>query len=238
MQFGKKPVGLEMNNKKMPLWLAILISLIFAGLVSWGVFEGYKFYLRSTSMTTEQAESSSPEVRQSAEGRDERTIQQKLIDEYKVAADQPRVLTIPSINVKARILPMGVNPDNSMQAPINIFDSGWYTGSAKPGIRSGNQAAVIDAHASGPTREGLFAYLDTIAEGAEISIEMGNGDIIKYRVVAKETAELDKVDMNKLLANYSGVEEGLNLITCTGDWLKDKATFNKREIVYAERVKS
>ena len=67
-------------------------------------------------------------------------------------------------------MPMPVNGDGSMQAPINIYDAGWYTGGVRPGDKG---AAVIDAHASGPTRQGLFAYLDTLKQGDNIIVEKG-----------------------------------------------------------------
>ncbi len=87
-----------------------------------------------------------------------------------MAPDLPRVLSIPKLNTKARIMPMPVNGDGSMQAPINIYDAGWYTGGVRPGDKG---AAVIDAHASGPTRQGLFAYLDTLKQGDNIIVEKG-----------------------------------------------------------------
>lgn len=174
-----------------------------------------------------------PEERQAGEGRDEKTPAEDALENYTVAPDQPRALYIDTIDVAARILPMGVNPDGSMQAPINIFDSGWYTGSAVPGTPG---AAVIDAHASGPSRKGLFAYLDTLKEGDTLEVEMGDGARYAYRIVHLETVDLDKVDMEKLLRPYGDRAEGLNLITCAGSWLRDSRTFDQRVLVYAERA--
>ena len=171
-----------------------------------------------------------PESRQAAEGRDETEIPVDTLGEYKVAADVPRILSVEKLNIEARILPMSVNPDNSMQAPLNIYDSGWYTGSVKPG-ESG--AMVIDGHASGPTREGLFAYIDTLREGDTLTIERGDGKLFTYTVRKVETIALENVDMSKLLKTYNGAEQGLNLITCAGEWLQEDKTFNKRTMVYA-----
>lgn len=167
------------------------------------------------------------------EGEDETEVLPNAIDNYRVAGDLPRVLTIDKINVRARVLPMSVNADGAMQAPVNIFDSGWYGGSAKPGTPG---ATVIDAHASGATREGLFAYLDTLAVGDKISIERGDGQSFTYAVTHMETVALDDVDMDKLLTPYGNAKEGLNLITCTGDWLPDKKTYDHRVLVYTKRV--
>lgn len=183
----------------------------------------------STSVPT----SDEPEDRQAAEGRDESDLPTDFLASYAVAPDLPRALYISKLNIAARVLPMGVNPDNSMQAPINIFDSGWYTGSAKPGTAG---AAVIDAHASGPTREGLFAYLNTLVAGDTLEVERGDGTRLSYRVVHIETVPLDDVDMSKVLLPYGSATEGLNLITCDGEWLQGSATYDHRTIVYTERV--
>jgi hypothetical protein len=51
-----------------------------------------------------------------------------------------------------------------------------------------------------------------------------------------ETVALDDVDMDKLLTPYGNAKEGLNLITCTGDWLPDKKTYDHRVLVYTKRV--
>lgn len=177
--------------------------------------------------------SDDPEDRQAAEGRDETEVPGDAVADYSVAPDLPRVLTIDKINVRARVLSMGLNPDGSMQAPLNIYDAGWYTGSAKPGELG---ASVIDAHASGPTRVGLFAYLNTLTNGDVVSVERGDGEVLSYRVVHIETVGLDDVDMRKVMRVHGSAEEGLNLITCDGQWVRDRDTYSDRTIVYTERI--
>ena len=170
---------------------------------------------------------------QSEEGTDEAEVPSIDVDGYLVAPDLPRALRVDSLNIYARILPMGVNPDGSVQAPKNIFDSGWYTGSAKPGEAG---ASFIDAHASGATRSGLFAYLDKLKTGDIVKVEKGDGTLLQYKVTFVETVKKDEIDMSKVLQVYGGAEKGLNLMTCTGAWVKDQATYDKRVIVYTEQL--
>ena len=174
-----------------------------------------------------------PEQRQQAEGADESEPSGSAMSKYVVAPDMPRYITIKKSNTKGRVLQMGINPDGSMQAPLNIFDAGWYNGSAKPGT---DGAAVIDAHASGPTRQGLFAYLNTLKDGDEIVVEMGDKSEITYKVVHTEKLPKGEVDMSKLMKVYGSAKQGLNLITCDGRWVKDESTFSDRAMVYTERV--
>lgn len=167
------------------------------------------------------------------EASDETQVAVNALNTYKVAADEPRMLTIKSLQISARIKPMNVNSIGAIAAPVNIYDSGWYTGSAKPGTYG---AMFIDGHASGATRKGLFAYIDTLKNGNEVSIERGDGQVLTYKVVHVETVSKELVDMKKVLRTYNGVKEGLNLMTCTGTWIKNERTYDKRAIVYTERV--
>lgn len=169
------------------------------------------------------------------EGRDELEVTPEKKDDYRVEATAPRMLSIDTLNIQARILPMGLNSNGAIQAPLNIYDAGWYTASARPGTAG---AGFIDAHASGPTRQGLFAYLDTLKKGDTVTVEKGDGETISYRVVHVETVALADVDMKKALAPYEGVTNGLNLMTCAGAWLKDQKTYDQRAIVYTEQIES
>ena len=154
---------------------------------------GVDIWVQNNKLRQEQdkvaliAESDGSSARRDAEGKDETPITSGDINNYKVAADLPRVIRINKINVEARVLPMGVNDDGSMQSPLNAGDAGWYTGSVLPGQLG---AATIVAHASGPTREGLFAYLDELKAGDTVEIERGDGTKVTYSVVKTETVAL------------------------------------------------
>ena len=179
------------------------------------------------------AENDTSAARRDAEGKDETLVTADDIKNYKVAASLPRVIRISEINVEARVLPMGVNDDGSMQSPLNAGDAGWYTGSAQPGQLG---AAAIVGHASGPTREGLFAYLDKLKAGDIVEIERGDGTKLTYSVVKTETVALKNVDMNKFLRPVDGEAEGLNLMTCAGNWVESSKTRDQRVIVYTKRL--
>jgi len=165
------------------------------------------------------------------EGKDTTPLPANTLASYHVAADNPRAIYINNINVAARLLPMGVNADDSMQAPVNIYDGGWYTKSSKPGQVG---AMVIDGHASQTgTQYGLFGRLDTLKNGDIITIERGDGTRFNYIVVHTEIDAEKDVDMNKVLVPYGDATHGLTLITCTGDWTADGKTLDHRVLVFA-----
>lgn len=167
------------------------------------------------------------------EGKDETEVPSDVLSKYVVAPDLPRALYIDKLDVAARILPMSVNAAGSIQAPVNIYDAGWYTGSVKPGETG---AVFIDGHASGPTRQGLFAYLDTLQEGDTLRLEKGDGTELNYKVVHTEVVPLSDIDMKKVLLPNNGVTKGLNLMTCTGKWLPKENTYDHRVVIYTQQI--
>ena len=211
--------------------LCIVCAVSYIGVDVWRTNTQLKQDLTSTVSALGSPNAAS---RQTNEGRDESLVSVSAVDSYQVAPSLPRVLTIANAKVHARVLSMDVNPDNSVQAPININDAGWYTGSAKPGEPG---AALIDGHASGATRQGLFGYLDTLKLGDTVEVERGDGVKFIYEVVHTETVKREDVDMAKLLMPYGGAPQGLNLITCTGTYIRNEKTYDSRAIVYTKLVK-
>jgi len=202
--------------------------------LAWSGAEMYKASLVKTTNGTSLITSSNiPASVQVSEDVDTTKPTVDVLANYRTAPDVPRALYIDKLGIRARVISVGTASDNSMQTPKNIYDSGWYTGSAKPGTIG---AVVIDGHASGSTRMGLFAYIDTLKSGDEIRIEQGDGTVFRYKVVHNQTTPMNDVDMSKVLQPYGGASQGLTLITCTGKWLPAQRTYDHRVIVYAERV--
>lgn len=155
------------------------------------------------------------------------------ISSYRVAPDMPRVMTIPKIGVESRVKSLGVKPNNELQAPANIYDTGWYKGSSKPG-ESG--AALLDGHVHGPNKPGVFHKLHTLKAGDPIYIERGDGTRITYTVVSQKTYAQQDTDMVAALESIVPGKEGLNIITCTG--AVDRATnrYDDRLVIFAVRA--
>lgn len=151
---------------------------------------------------------------------------------YRVAPTLPRALRIPKLGVDARVVRLGIKVNNELAAPHNIFDTGWYDGSAKPGEAG---AMLIDGHASGPSKHGVFYALKTLKPGDMIEVERGDGKVFKYKVVSSKAYPADKVDMAAALTPITPGKPGLNLITCTGKVAASRTTFEDRLLVFAEQ---
>lgn len=158
---------------------------------------------------------------------------QRAIDNYVVTSDLPRYLSISKLRVKARVLQVGVKTDGSLDTPRNIYDTGWYTGSAKPG-RYG--ATVIDGHVQGFTKQGVFYRLKDLRPGDTMTIEKGDGQAVKYRVVQSQTYSAKAVDMQKVIKPITPGKSGLNLITCAGKVKTGTNDYTHRLVVFAEQI--
>lgn len=151
------------------------------------------------------------------------------LSSYSVAPDIPKLLTIEKIGVNARVRRLGVNANNVLKAPANIFDVGWYDGSAKPGE---NGTVVLDGHVSGPTKHGVFYSIGTLKAGDKVQLERGDGKKFNYIVTGTQVYDNDKVDMAKVMTSSEPGKAALNLITCTGRYNVRTNSFEQRLVVF------
>lgn len=153
---------------------------------------------------------------------------------YSVAPDMPRFLKIPRLNVSARVRAVGLDSQGRMGSPQNIHDVAWYNGSVKPGSPGG--ASVIDGHVSGPTSPGVLKRLEIMAEGDEIIIERGDGELFTYRAVRIEVVPVNEVNMTQVMTSVTVGKHGLNVITCAGKFDSSSQSYSHRAIVFAEAI--
>jgi sortase (surface protein transpeptidase) len=154
----------------------------------------------------------------------------QAVSQYVVAPDLPRYLKIPKLGVSARIMQAGVNTAGALDTPKNVYDTAWYTGSAKPGLPG---AALIDGHVSSWTTPGVFHDLDKLVSGDQLQITRGDGAVFNYRVVKRQVYNVGQVDMQAALTPITAGKPGLNLISCTGQVIKGTGRYSQRVIVFA-----
>ena len=150
---------------------------------------------------------------------------------YTVPLLQPKLLTIPKLDISARVRKLGVDSHNELQVPNNIYDTGWYEESAKPGDAGG--AILIDGHVSGATKQGIFYSLKTLGIGDGIEVERGDGTKYRFKVVKLQYYDVDKVDMIAAITSAVPGKPGLNLITCAGQYNTSAGRYDQRLIVFA-----
>lgn len=207
--------------------VVIVVATAFLG---WQTYRTNVKAKEAYSQPVSQAASDTSASSVSSSAPNEADVPDETKNAYTVAADMPRMLSIPSLGVNARVLRMSVGSDGAIEAPAGIWDTGWYDGSTKPG-EAGN--AFIDGHVSGPTMPAVFKELKNIRRGAEIRVERGDGTKLRYAVSSVETVKLNEIDMRSVLTGPGG--EALTIMTCGGDYLGDY-TYDSRVIVVAIRT--
>lgn len=225
MQLRKK---FQVHNARHILaW--VLISCGAAILISAGIIAWFQAHTTpdNTGNPIHEIDNGTPTMQPSTE-----KPKSNEFEAYTVAGDSPRYLFIPKLSVKAMVKHLGLTKDNRIDVPKNVFDVGWYTGSAKPGQAG---ALVLDGHVSSDLVPGVFYNLKDLHENDTITLEKGDGSQIRYRVVKIQVYDVDKVDMKAALSPIS-VKPGLNLITCTGSVIKGTRNYDKRLIVFTEQI--
>ncbi len=152
---------------------------------------------------------------------------------YLVTPAYPRYLRIPTINVTTRIRRLGIDSKGAVGTPNNIYDSGWYDASVKPGDMDG--ASVIEGHVAGPTQHGVFWDLNKLVYGDTIQIEKGSGEVVTYKVTKTEKVPADQLSMRKYLNSEVLGRNDLKLITAAGKYNIINGVYDTRLVVYAQQ---
>jgi hypothetical protein len=163
----------------------------------------------------------------------ESTVDEATIAAHKVAADEPRKLTIEKLNITSRIFQSAAASKNELAPLETIYDMGWATGGAKPGSPG---TVVLDGYVHGATKAGLLYDLKKIAVGDIIKIERGDGTLYSYKVVKTQTHDLVNMTANKMVEAVVPNAPALNIITRSGDVSKVGTRYLEQFIVYATQI--
>lgn len=152
----------------------------------------------------------------------------------------PARIAIPSIGVNAAVQAKGRDSQNYPAVPDSGSDVAWYTFTAAPG-RGSN--AVFSGHVDwyywGEPGEGVFYHLRELQIGDEITVDLADGNQVRYRVTGNVAVAYDDPDVVRVMAPTA--KDVVTLITCGGTWLRDYSNpaggnYSHRVIVRAERV--
>jgi LPXTG-site transpeptidase (sortase) family protein len=168
---------------------------------------------------------------------DETDITDTEIRAHIVAPDKPRYLVSAFMgqSTKARIHEVGLSRTGAMATLPGIFDVAWYRNSSKPGEGG---TILMNGHNGGPTKIGIFKYLDRAQVGDTITIERGDGTIFNYEIYENKILPLEEANtyMSTMQTSPIPGRESLSLISCTGDWSQQQRTYLSRAMVRAVLV--
>lgn len=205
--------------------------MLLAAVIAYGYFGFRWYYTGALSPLPLPAAAADSSI-------DETPVTKAQIEAHSVPADQPRYLEIPKLGVsQTRISRIGVTSNNMLDVPKNLDDTGWYAKSATPG--SGAGTVLIDGHNGGVSRNGIFAKLDQLAKGDQVTVERGDGKRFTYEVYDVRDMPLawvNKSGMKEMMQSVKPDKEGLSLITCSGKWVPKDKVFDRRVLVRATIV--
>jgi sortase (surface protein transpeptidase) len=124
---------------------------------------------------------------------------------------RPVNIAIPAIDVSARIVPLGLNPDHTLEVPANLADTGWFTEGPEPGERG---ATVVVGHVASLSGPGVFYRLRDLHPGDVIRIRLRDGEVVSYR--ARSVIVVPKISFPTKRVYAQTPRPTLRLITCSG----------------------
>lgn len=141
----------------------------------------------------------------------------------------PARLIIPKLGVDASVQDVGLTKAGSMGVPSNFTDAAWYKYGPVPGQRG---SAVIDGHVdNGLSLPGVFKNLHQLQPGDDVYVQTAGG--AKLHFIVRDVQEYPYMDVPAAQIFSRNDAARLNLITCTGSWVRAGRTYDRRLVVYA-----
>jgi hypothetical protein len=124
----------------------------------------------------------------------------------------PVGLSIPVIDVDARIAGVALNPDRTVEVPSDPWLTGWYRLGPAPGSSG---SAVILGHVDSPAGPAVFARLRYLVRGDLVHVEGADGSTATFRVTRVATYPNQSFPAQEVYA-APGPGRRLRLVTCGG----------------------
>lgn len=228
----KKQVRSEHKRHFASLIVAFIVITALA-VISW-VFWDFLPVVKSISIPfiSHNQKANTPELvmRNSQSNLDQNKPSEGEVQTYQAAADAPRLLRIPKLDVEARVKRVGSSLTGEPISPSNIFDVGWFDESSKPGQTG---AVLINGHIFGSSKNGVFHDLSTLQANDIIELERGDKTVLKYTVIKVQVYSGDQIDMGTALQSIANDKNGLNLMTSAANYDGGIGQSGQRVIVFA-----
>jgi LPXTG-site transpeptidase (sortase) family protein len=146
------------------------------------------------------------------------------------AAVVPQSIDIPSIDVDAPLMKLGLSASGEVELPPYEKPkvAGWFSGSAVPGEKG---ASVIIGHVDTKTAPAVFYKLRQLHKGETVKVERSDGKVVRFKVDSIEQVSKDHFPTRRVY-----VDDGLKLVTCGGQFDYAKGEYVDNIIVYASQA--
>ena len=99
-----------------------------------------------------------------------------------VPALTPLAIRIPEVDIESPLIPLGLNPDNTLEVPTDFALAGWYIYRPVPGEIG---PSVIAGHVDSKTGPAVFFRLNEVEPGAVIEVDRSDGTVAVFKVTAR-----------------------------------------------------
>jgi len=150
-----------------------------------------------------------------------------------IAPNAPVSVAIDELGVRALVDPVGVYEDGSVEIPEDVSRVGWYRFGSDPA--QGEGSTVIVGHRDGFDQgAGAFYSIAGLDMGDAIEVELADGSLRDYEVVAREVVAKNLLPTSDLFAENG--PERLTLISCIGYFDRDGDGYRENVVVTAVPV--
>lgn len=146
---------------------------------------------------------------------------------------------MPKFGIDANMVVLGIDPaTNTMQAPNNKDDVGYYNFTSLPGTNctGANQCpnTVLAGHVDWYTGQwGVFEHLRDLKAGDTVELKLTDGTLYKYKVVSNTLYPNNSAPVAQIIGKTA--QPSVTLITCDGVFNKASQEYNMRRVVRAVR---
>jgi len=147
-----------------------------------------------------------------------------------IAPNAPVSVAIDELGVRAPVDPVGIYEDGSVEIPEDVSRVGWYRFGSDPA--QGEGSTVIVGHRDGFDQgAGAFYSIAGLDMGDAIEVELADGSLRDYEVVAREVVAKNLLPTSDLFAENG--PERLTLISCIGYFDRDGDGYRENVVVTA-----
>jgi sortase (surface protein transpeptidase) len=144
---------------------------------------------------------------------------------------KPVELSIPRIEVRTRLMGLGLEKDGSVEVPENAAVAGWFRRGPPPGSPG---SSVILGHVDSLTGPAVFYRLRELRPGDRMAVRLDDGTLVRFRVRAVETYANEDFPAQKVYGRQGRSQ--LNLVTCGGDYDASNGGYQSNVVVNARPV--
>jgi sortase (surface protein transpeptidase) len=143
----------------------------------------------------------------------------------------PTELRIPTIGLSVPLSQLGLNPDGTVQVPVNFQEPGWFRFGPTPGQIG---SAVILGHVDSVLGPAVFFKLRALQVGDDVDVTLADGMVTEFVVNAVATYTKTQFPGEQVYSSHG--YSALQLVTCGGTFDTQTHHYLSNVVVYTSMV--